>query len=288
MKKNENFDKSIIENEMILLKYQSLTEDSIFLKEEGPTGYIQFHFVNDGISKFSFNKNSYQLEIKKGNYLTLYNPERELPIDIEIINKGSVISIVISISRFHNLLSSESSNIKFLDNENINKKHYKEDKMTIGMQTVLNQIFNYNKKSTTKKLFLKSKLYELISQIFDSNNEVSIEQCPVFINSEYFKKIRLAKEILISNFSSPPTLEKLSDEVGLSLKKLKIGFKEVYGKPAYQYLIDHKMEIAKNMITNGKLNINEISDELGYNNASHFISSFKKKFGITPKSFLNS
>ena len=43
MKKNENFDKSIIENEMILLKYQSLTEDSIFLKEEGPAGYIQFH-----------------------------------------------------------------------------------------------------------------------------------------------------------------------------------------------------------------------------------------------------
>jgi AraC-like DNA-binding protein len=160
--------------------------------------------------------------------------------------------------------------------------------MSIGMQTVLNQIFNYNKKSTTKKLFLKSKLYELISQIFDSNNEVSIDQCPVFINSEYFKKIRLAKEILISNFSSPPTLEKLSDEVGLSLKKLKIGFKEVYGKPAYQYLIDYKMEIAKNMITNGKLNINEISDELGYNNASHFISSFKKKFGITPKSFLSS
>ena len=115
MKKSENFDKSIIENEMILLKYQSLTEDSIFLNEEGPTGYIQFHFVNDGISKFRFNNNSYQLEIKKGNYLTLYNPERELPIDIEIINKGSVISIVISISRFHNLLSSESSNIKFLN-----------------------------------------------------------------------------------------------------------------------------------------------------------------------------
>ena len=59
----------------------------------------------------------------------------------------------VSISRFHNLLSSESSNIKFLNNENINKKHYKEDKMSIGMQTVLNQIFNYNKKSTTKKNF---------------------------------------------------------------------------------------------------------------------------------------
>jgi len=288
MKKNKDFDKSIIENEMILLKYQSITEESIFLNEEGPSGYIQFHFVNDGISKFRFNNNSYELVIKKGSFLTLYNPERELPIDIEMINKGSLISIVISISRFHNLLSSESSNIKFLDNENINKKHYKEDKMSMGMQTVLNQIFNYNKKSTTKKLFLKSKLYELISQIFDSSKELSIDQCPVFINSEYFKKIRLAKEILISNFSSTPSLEKLSEMVGLSLKKLKIGFKEVYGKPAYKYLIDYKMDTAKNMITNGKLNINEISDVLGYNNASHFISSFKKKFGVTPKSFFNS
>ena len=35
MKKNENFDKSIIENEMILLKYQSLTENQVglFLKK---------------------------------------------------------------------------------------------------------------------------------------------------------------------------------------------------------------------------------------------------------------
>ena len=80
MKKNENFDKSIIENEMILLKYQSLTEDSVFLKEEGPAGYIQFHFVNDGISKFSFNKNSYQLEIKKGNCLIIFLSSNCSPI----------------------------------------------------------------------------------------------------------------------------------------------------------------------------------------------------------------
>jgi AraC-like DNA-binding protein len=48
------------------------------------------------------------------------------------------------------------------------------------------------------------------------------------------------------------------------------------------------MELARKHLMDNSTKINEIADQLGYNSASHFIESFKKKFGITPKKFQQS
>ena len=46
------------------------------------------------------------------------------------------------------------------------------------------------------------------------------------------------------------------------------------------------MDLAKKMLNDGSYNVNEVSFELGYSTASHFISAFKKKYDITPKQYL--
>ena len=112
------------------------------------------------------------------------------------------------------------------------------------------------------------------------------EQCPYIMSDDQVQKIKRAKEIIITKYNNPPTLVELSQEVKLSLRKLKEGFKEVYGKPVFQYLLDYKMDLAKKMLNDGSYNVNEVSFELGYSTASHFISAFKKKYDITPKQYL--
>ena len=97
-----------------------------------------------------------------------------------------------------------------------------------------------------------------------------------------------AKEIILERMAEPPTLQDLADEIGLSLKKLKEGFKQIYGDSVYGYLLDHKMDVARQLLESGKYNVNEIGLKLGYSTASHFIASFKKKFGTTPKKYLAS
>ena len=72
------------------------------------------------------------------------------------------------------------------------------------------------------------------------------------------------------------------------LKKLKEGFKKIYGDTVYGYLLDYKMNEARSMLNTKKYNINEISIKLGYSTSSHFIAAFKKKFGTTPKKYLMS
>ena len=85
--------------------------------------------------------------------------------------------------------------------------------------------------------------------------------------------------------TNPPTLKDLSFEIDLSLKKLKEGFKKIYGKPVYQFLLEHKMELAKKLLSDSKNNVNEVSLKLGYSTASHFIAAFKNRYGVTPKMF---
>jgi AraC-like DNA-binding protein len=156
------------------------------------------------------------------------------------------------------------------------------------MSVVLSQILEAKIHDSMKSLYFKGKVYELLSLFFNKNEDTSIEQCPFLVDEENVRKIRKAKEIILAQMSEPPTLQELSSEIGLNIKKLKEGFKQIYGETVYGYLIDHKMNEARRMLNAKQHNINEISLRLGYSTSSHFISAFKKKYGTTPKKYLMS
>jgi AraC-like DNA-binding protein len=101
-------------------------------------------------------------------------------------------------------------------------------------------------------------------------------------------KIRRAKDIVIAHMAEPPSLQELSTEIGLSLKKLKEGFKQIYGDSVYSFLFDYKMEYARKLLDSGEFNVNEVGLKVGYSTSSHFIAAFKKKFGTTPKKYVMS
>jgi len=74
----------------------------------------------------------------------------------------------------------------------------------------------------------------------------------------------------------------------LSLKKLKEGFKQIYGTTVYGFLFDYKMELARKLLESGIHNVNEVGLKVGYSTASHFIAAFKKHYGTTPKKYIQS
>ena len=138
------------------------------------------------------------------------------------------------------------------------------------------------------KLYLRAKVFELMSLYFNKDKEMDIEQCPFLVDDKNIKKIRNAKEIIISRMTEPPTLTDLATEVEISLKKLKEGFKQVYGASVYVFLLDYKMQVSKRLLSSGNYNVNEVALKVGYSTATHFINAFKKKFGTTPKKYLMS
>lgn len=274
-----------IEDKFYVLKSENDGKKNKNLKKEIDTSFIQFHFVSEGQAIFSFNNGAYKMSVNKGKYIVLYNPIKNLPLNAVISPKSNVLSVLISIKKFHKLFSEDSNNIQFLKDENANQKYYYENKISNPIFLVLNELKRFDINSSTKNLFLKAKIYELFSHLYNRNRDLNIEQCPFLTNEENFKKIKQAKDIIIENMTNPPSLVELSEEINLSLKKLKEGFKKIYGKPVYQFLIEYKMELAKKLLSDNNYNVNEVSLKLGYSTASHFITAFKNKYGLTPKNF---
>ncbi len=193
-----------------------------------------------------------------------------------------------TIRRFHSLFSKEADYIPFLSKDNKEKKYYAQEGVSPAIAIILSQIINYNLHPSIKELYVKAKVYELISLYFNKSQDADIEQCPFLVDEDNVKRIKQAKEIMITRMAEPPTLAQLSEEIGLSLKKLKEGFKQVYGEPVFSFLFEYKMDFARKMLESGEYNVNEVGHRIGYSTSSHFIASFKKKYGTTPKKYLMS
>lgn len=275
-----------IEPDFILLRFQNDTNELQRIERQVKTGLIQFHFNVKGKGKFIFNNGNYALDLKEEKSLLLYNPQKELPLHLEIAPKSWIISALISIKKLHTLFSSEAEYIPFLSQENLEKKYYGEENISPSMAIVLNQIFHYNQNSSIKNLYLKGKAYELLSLFFNKNEDPNAENCPFLVDEDNVLKIKRAKEIVISSMAEPPGLQELADKVGIALKKLKAGFKEIYGDSVYGFLFDYKMEYARKLLDSGSYNVNEVGLKIGYSTSSHFIAAFKKRYGVTPKKYL--
>ncbi|GGD23201.1 AraC family transcriptional regulator [Flavobacterium orientale] len=277
-----------IEDDFILIRFQNDSDEVVRFERQVSTGLIQFHFGLKGKAKFIFNQGNYALEMKEEKSLLLYNPQKELPVHLEIAPQSWIISVLVSIKKFHTLFSNEAEYIPFLSDDNREKKYYAEENISPSMAIVLNQIFHYNLNASIKNLYYKGKGYELLSLYFNRNEDPNADHCPFLIDEENVLKIKKAKEIVIANMAEPPGLQELADQVGLNLKKLKMGFKQIYGDSVYSFLFDYKMEYARKLLDSGTYNVNEVGVQIGYSTASHFIAAFKKKFGTTPKKYLMS
>lgn len=280
------YEEIAIETGFFILKFNNETNDNQIFKREVSSNFIQFHFCIKGAASFSFNNGNYVLPIKENNSLLLYNPQRDLPLDLHVTPNTWVLSVLLPINKFHSFFSTEADYITFLNEENKDRKYYKDSPISPSMAIVLNQLMNYNLHPTIKPLYFKGKAYELLSLYFNRPADADIEQCPFLADEVNISKIKQAKQIIISRMAEPPTLQQLADEINLPINRLKEGFKQIYGDSVFSFLIDYKMEVARQLLATGSHNVNEVGLKVGYSTSSHFISAFKKKFGTTPKKFL--
>ena len=260
-------------------------EKLTFLKEVETT-FIQLHFCVNFNSSLFFNEH-YSLNIKETKSILLYNPKQNLPINLTVQPKGKHLILIVSIKVFHSFFSKVAGLIHFLNDENKDKKYYLDKELTPSEILILNQIFKEQLNSSLHDLYLKGKVYELLSLYFNKNED-DAQGCPFLGDEENVEKIKKAKQIVINNMAEPPTLQKIADEIALSVPKLKEGFKHIYGDTVFNFLLDYKLEFARKLLLSKKHNITEISNQIGYSTASHFISAFKKKYGTTPKQYMMS
>ncbi|WP_433900193.1 helix-turn-helix domain-containing protein [Sphingobacterium puteale] len=152
----------------------------------------------------------------------------------------------------------------------------------LPIQTCIHSILNCDYSGGLKRLFLLSKTIELLVLQAESLNILQ-DSSSTYIKHDYDKeRIVYARDYLVKNIQSPPTLIELARIAGVNEYKLKRGFKEIFNQTAFSYLSDLRLDLAKNDLLEGKKQATEIAFELGYCSLQHFSKAFKKKFGMAP------
>lgn len=93
-----------------------------------------------------------------------------------------------------------------------------------------------------------------------------------------------ARDLLLADLCRAPTLSELAAYSGLSLLKLKRGFRALFGNSVYGLFMQERMHEARRRLLNGAGSVTEVATDLGYANVSHFAAAFRKQFGVNPAS----
>ena len=94
------------------------------------------------------------------------------------------------------------------------------------------------------------------------------------------------EEILNKHYSDPDfSIITLSEKLNVSRSQLFRKFKSVTGKSPSDFIRVVRLKKAAELILRSDLGVNEVAYAVGFNSPSHFITSFKKYFGKTPKEY---
>lgn len=138
-----------------------------------------------------------------------------------------------------------------------------------------------------RKLYLESKAMELITIYLQTFlYERKPQTGTSGLSRSDVEKISRAKELLLERMETPPSLLELSRMVGLNDYKLKIGFKEKFGKTVFGYLREKRMERAMQLLQAGNSSVSQAATLVGYANFSHFSEAFRKQYGFNPSQLI--
>lgn len=96
------------------------------------------------------------------------------------------------------------------------------------------------------------------------------------------------KEYIDSHFCEMITREELGKVANFSAGYLEKIFKAEIGKSMGNYMIDKRIERARELLSEGKLNVSEVSVAVGYDNFTYFARLFKNRVGISPRCYRGS
>lgn len=149
------------------------------------------------------------------------------------------------------------------------------------MFLVIHEILRCDRAGEFKKMFLESKVIELL--LLQLEQIAEFDQRPLSkLTRRDIEKMYEVRELLLKNINHCHSLQTLAAAVGTNEFTLKKGFKEVFGKTVFQYLNELKMDHAKERLIKEDLLVGEVSAIVGYKNPQHFSTAFKKRYGITP------
>lgn len=97
----------------------------------------------------------------------------------------------------------------------------------------------------------------------------------------YAARVDRAKSLMEARYGEPLSLTTLAREVGMSVHHFARVFAELEGTPPHRYLASVRLARAQALLLEGAT-VTETSLAVGFGSLSHFVTTFRRQFGVTP------
>lgn len=147
--------------------------------------------------------------------------------------------------------------------------------------TAATQVLAMQKENGLDFLRYRCAVLDLFAKLLQNT---AVKDSPAILLHEQDRK-RLAefKATIEKDFLSMGSAVDVCTDIGMSFSKANKAFKSLYSTTIAQYIQQCKMSYAYSMLLKRKFTVSECAFSVGYSNISHFISAFKKYYGMTPK-----
>ena len=227
------------------------------------------------------------IEIRSSEAIFLAFPRGEWSVKLLAEADNEFFIMKMEVSALHKLINPAFDQHQLESPQRVNMK----DLMRLipvspTMMICFDQLLTHKLKAPFNQLFERAKFLEIFSLLMESAFGQPMDACPVALSPAIELKLQQVRRHIIEHLDEAPDPDKLAVLYELPRNTLREGYRYVYGKTIHQYHADHKLESAMQMLNQGELLVKEVAFKIGYQNPSHFISAFKKKFGYTPKQYL--
>lgn len=100
-------------------------------------------------------------------------------------------------------------------------------------------------------------------------------------------RIAYVVDYIKNNLRENLNLDILSEKACMSKAHFSRCFKQELGLSPMEYVLKERLNLAKQCLNSGNIQIQEVCFMSGFNNTTYFIRAFKNEFGMTPKVFQN-
>ena len=136
------------------------------------------------------------------------------------------------------------------------------------------------------ELVLKALVFKLIVYLFRDDRTSLSEERLLVSHQEKQKFVNEIKLYIENHYDEELTLDHIAHEFYTNSTTLSRSFKQFAGDTPINYLINYRLEKARNLIqVNPTLSIKDIAQSVGYEDSLYFSKLFKKQFGVSPSFF---
>lgn len=136
----------------------------------------------------------------------------------------------------------------------------------------------------SSEILFESKLLELL-WLLNLKSKTNFDR---FVSPYLIPKRSFLDSVINKYYKENLSVEQLAGLAGFSVSTFKRKFDEAYKCSPKRWIQEKRLNEAKTLLEFSDRSISEIGYEVGFENISHFIQSFKAKFGITPKALKES